>query len=122
MIFSRIDPGGQLVIGCRKAATNADVQVRHFRHCPISTSFSSLGFLILNYSKLERFTDLLQILFGNEQEPQQPPACDSPGEASFSGVNDTPTSVCSYLLFSHDVCFYKSRSLSDRDALMSQMM
>ncbi|KAG6401350.1 hypothetical protein SASPL_138203 [Salvia splendens] len=53
VIFSRIDPGGQLVIGCRKAATNADVQ-----------------------------------------EPQQSPAlnCDSPGEASFSGVNDTPTS------------------------------
>ncbi|KAL1541030.1 B3 domain-containing transcription repressor VAL1-like [Salvia divinorum] len=53
VIFSRIDPGGQLVIGCRKAATNADVQ-----------------------------------------EPQQPPAlnCDSPGEASFSGVNDTQTS------------------------------
>ncbi|XP_042014730.1 B3 domain-containing transcription repressor VAL1-like [Salvia splendens] len=53
VIFSRIDPGGQLVIGCRKAATNTDVQ-----------------------------------------EPQQPPAlnCDSPGEASFSGINDTPTS------------------------------
>ncbi|KAL1565761.1 B3 domain-containing transcription repressor VAL1-like isoform X2 [Salvia divinorum] len=53
VIFSRIDPGSQLVIGCRKAANNTDVQ-----------------------------------------EPQAPPALnsDSPGEASFSGVNDTHTS------------------------------
>ncbi|KAH6814471.1 hypothetical protein C2S51_023489 [Perilla frutescens var. frutescens] len=53
VIFSRIDPGGQLVIGCRKAANNADVQ-----------------------------------------ESQAPAALnsDSPGEASFSGVNDNPTS------------------------------
>ncbi|XP_057772571.1 B3 domain-containing transcription repressor VAL2-like isoform X2 [Salvia miltiorrhiza] len=53
VIFSRIDPGSQLVIGCRKAANNSDVQ-----------------------------------------EPQPPAAlnCDSPGEASFSGVNDTQTS------------------------------
>ncbi|XP_041999193.1 B3 domain-containing transcription repressor VAL1-like isoform X1 [Salvia splendens] len=53
VIFSRIDPGSQLVIGCRKAANNTDVQ-----------------------------------------EPQAPPSlnCDSLGEASSSGVNDTHTS------------------------------
>lgn len=111
MIFSRIDPGSQLVIGCRKAANNTDVQVRNFRDYPLFPLFH-FRVLLLNYSKIERSRNLLQILFWDKQEPQPPAAlnCDSPGEASFSGVNDTQTSVCSYLLFFHD-CYFISFDL-----------
>ena len=49
VIFSRIDPGNKLVIGCRKASNCVDVQVRHLNYlqhfCLLASSFFGIIFI-----------------------------------------------------------------------------
>lgn len=56
VIFSRRDPGGQLVIGCRKATNNVDMQVWSLWHWLVSL-FLSFSF---NYGKFLKYTVFCQ--------------------------------------------------------------